>query len=38
MYIFLRYVVQNVYTQFLKTDMCGGMFVELHSQDSIQQI
>ena len=38
MYISSRFVVQNVYTQFLKTDMCEDMFVELCSQDDIQYI
>ena len=38
MHISSRFVVQNVYTQFLKTDMCGDMFVELCSQDGIQYI
>ena len=37
-YISLRFVVQNVHTQFLKTDMCEDMFVELCSQDGIQYI
>ena len=38
MYISSRFVVQNVYTQFLKTEMCEDMFVELRSQDGIQYI
>ena len=38
MYISLRFVAQNVYTQFLKTDMCEDMFVELCSQSGIQYI
>ena len=38
MYISSRYVVQNIYTQFLKTDMCEDMFVELCSHDFIQYI
>ena len=36
MYISSRFVVQNVYTQFLKTGLCEDMFVELCSQDGIQ--
>ena len=36
MFISSRFVVQNVYAQFLKTDMCVDMFVELCSQDGIQ--
>ena len=38
MYISFQYVVQNVNTQFLKTNMCENMFVELCSQDCIQYI
>ena len=38
MYISSRFVVQNVYTQLLKTEMCKDMFVEPHSQDGIQCI
>ena len=38
MYISSRFVVLNLYTQFLKTEMCEDMFVELRSQDGIQYI